>query len=73
MAHLPPEFLSAGTGNSKIVFLCAGNPAAVVVQRRGKRHDQRKMKFGDPHAALDWCMKNSANLYYFQPADPSRH
>lgn len=73
MAHLPPNFLPASAEFSKIVFVCAGNPAAVLVQRRGRKMTEQPMEFVTPQAALTWCEKNSANLYFFQPADPARH
>jgi hypothetical protein len=73
MADLSPEFLSAHADFSKTLFMLGGNAAAVLVQRRGRRMARRTMNFVDAHAALDWCAKNSANFYFFQPADPARH
>ena len=75
MAHLPPELLPAGAGFSKTLFAANGKSgvAAVLVQQRGKRMSKLEMKFPDAHAALDWCLKNSVNFYFFPAANPSHN
>lgn len=73
MAHLPPDFLPASAGFSKTVFMTAGNPAAILLQRRGRRFVTRKMKFADAHQALDWCLGNQASFHCLPPADPAKN
>jgi hypothetical protein len=52
-----------------LFFDAATRSAVLVTNRNGKRH-RRALRFRDPHAALNWCIKQSAG-FVFVPATGS--
>ena len=56
----PPDF----SGQTKIMFVNEGNPAAMVMTNRGGRRNVGAMQIGTAEAVLAWCRKNGVMLVY---------
>ena len=63
---MPPEF----SGQSKIMFINEGNPAAMLVESKAGRRTTSGMSFPTAEAALGWCRQNLTTLVYF-PVNPT--
>ena len=71
MAHLPSQKLldSNPFSQSKTLFMIADSVSAILVTRSGNKMRRRTLKFGDCHAALDWCLKSNAG-FMLTPCSP---
>ncbi|HMJ91972.1 MAG TPA: hypothetical protein VK530_19275 [Candidatus Acidoferrum sp.] len=49
----------------RTLFYSVGNTTAALVERRGRRRSRKLMQFADAHAALSWCLTNSAAFLCF--------
>jgi hypothetical protein len=50
----------------KTMFLPSPGNEAIIVTRAGSRFRSRRKRFGDPHAALNWCIANDAALVFWK-------
>jgi hypothetical protein len=57
----------------KTLFLESPGIAGILVESVKGKHRKRALKFRDAHAALDWCIKQSAGLVFYFNNDPSKN
>ncbi|MEI9863028.1 MAG: hypothetical protein WDN00_00410 [Limisphaerales bacterium] len=52
----------------KTLLMVAGNPAAILVTRKGNKMRERSMRFADSHIALDWCLARQTTFVLLSQA-----
>jgi len=64
----PPDF----SGQSKILFVSEGNPAAVLLNNLSGKRTSKPMEFAQAEAALAWCRAHGTMMVYLPP-DPAKN
>jgi hypothetical protein len=63
------HFKACPGGNAhQTLFLQASKPRAVLVKRVRGKYRSRPVAFGDPHAALSWCIAHRAGFVFYHDA-----
>ena len=72
-----PDFAHADSGGqseTKTLLVTVGIATALLHSVSGARERSRKLRFADPHAALDWCLAHDANMMLLRaPGDASKN
>jgi hypothetical protein len=65
------HFKACPGGNAhQTLFLQASKSRAVLVKRVRGKYRSRPVAFGDPHAALSWCIAHRAGFVFYHDETP---
>ncbi len=62
--HSKDDVCPEDFGQHKTLFVQGGRKTAALVENLNGKRTSQAMQFGDPHAALDWCMGHEAVMVY---------